>query len=302
EQLKKFPSLVEKIDLEAFRDFILTTEVVFTHDDLLLNGSRKEAINYPLKRQIYINIGDWDQLLREPNLRAALVLHEFLGLMTIDDAGYELSSTILNSAGFTFPKNYSKVVAEKGSYLDSYDTLAAELVQTWDNGHGNRELTKQMSVSILQFFYGFYSVKFESEDDDQESLKTAYYLAIHLRDLLPYDIVEKAFIRLSDSAPITSTLMGWGVHIDLGMNHELVIAKDRHWGVQERFEDINFVQKLRGKNARAIGCQVSLPKASTPALPRIILRQLFAMALNCGGDYYYIDTNVNGAYPSDLEN
>jgi hypothetical protein len=93
ERLSKQKSSI-KIDTKLMKSKIAATAVEFTFDDLSLNGVRKDAINYPLELLIRIDQKVWDILSK--NAREALVLHEYLGIMEINDVNYVISYKLLN--------------------------------------------------------------------------------------------------------------------------------------------------------------------------------------------------------------
>lgn len=67
-----------------------------TTEDLVLNGVRKDAINYPSTGRIVIQRLRWLSL--PYYLKRRLVLHEFLWLIGVDDGDYRISSSLIDSA------------------------------------------------------------------------------------------------------------------------------------------------------------------------------------------------------------
>lgn len=91
--LEKSP--VKGIDREKLRNAMEKTEVESTEKDLILLGKPKDAINYPELKKIVINRARWGAIsVNFPN-QAALVLHEYLGIIGADDTGYKLSKKVL---------------------------------------------------------------------------------------------------------------------------------------------------------------------------------------------------------------
>lgn len=84
-----------KIDYAALRKAIETTRVSVTNDPIYVNGIPKEAKNYPRRNppEIVVNAERWDAV-NESSKRAAIVLHEYLGILGVDDTGYQISSRI----------------------------------------------------------------------------------------------------------------------------------------------------------------------------------------------------------------
>lgn len=86
------------IDPTALDLVIKTTKVESTPDCLYLHGVQKTAINYPSQKRILLSRPEWDKLNNLVTKRQ-IVLHEYLGIMRIDDQNYQISSKIL-SIGF----------------------------------------------------------------------------------------------------------------------------------------------------------------------------------------------------------
>jgi len=82
----------------AFAEAIKTTEVVSVDRALSLAGLNKDAINYPSLKKIELSRPGWDRL-ESANVRNALVFHEYLGIMGVDDSRYQISGDILRQVG-----------------------------------------------------------------------------------------------------------------------------------------------------------------------------------------------------------
>ena len=91
------------IDLKKLELAILRTKVESTDKELRLNGLPKDAINYPAKGQILFNRARWAQL--DAGQKPALVLHEYLGILGIEDASYAFSKKVLGA--FRYDISYS---------------------------------------------------------------------------------------------------------------------------------------------------------------------------------------------------
>ena len=93
-----------KIDYDAFRKAIENTKVSVTNETLYVNGVPKEAKNYPKRKppEIVLHAERWDAV-NEGSRRAAILLHEYLGIMGIDDTKYQISSKIYQD---TMLKNF----------------------------------------------------------------------------------------------------------------------------------------------------------------------------------------------------
>jgi len=80
---------------DAFKQSLDRVKVESTEEDLILEGAKKDAINYPKDQRIVLNRKAWRSLPNE-RTRLLLVLHEYLGVMEIEDFRYDSSSRILS--------------------------------------------------------------------------------------------------------------------------------------------------------------------------------------------------------------
>ena len=120
-----------KVDLQELETAVRSVEVEFIDEELKLNGALKDAINYPGKLKIVVNENAWDVM--SPNAKQALVLHEYLGIIGIEDATYALSYKMLNLApekfecsitvgkggSENFPYLHTKIESRYDEYNDS---------------------------------------------------------------------------------------------------------------------------------------------------------------------------------------
>lgn len=80
-----------EIDRDELFEAIASTKVT-SKDQLFLNGIEVDAINYPNQKLIELNRQRWKPYLDDPFERLyAIVLHEYLGIMKVDDTDYALS-------------------------------------------------------------------------------------------------------------------------------------------------------------------------------------------------------------------
>ena len=97
--------VVKDIKNEAFQIFpeftlvdleyaLERTEVVSV-DKTILEGIEKDAINYPTRGLIEISRSRWQLKSNTPDQIRALVLHEYLGIMNIDDGDYKISQRLV---------------------------------------------------------------------------------------------------------------------------------------------------------------------------------------------------------------
>lgn len=282
DRIEKEPTLHGKFDLAAFRDFVTTTEVAFVPWSLFLNGVPKDAINYPSLRKIEINISAWDEM-KNVNRKAGLILHEFYGLLRIDDTGYLRSIKILSPIKIVLAQDYSDIAAERGSPLDSYDVIAANLRSLWSQKDRDWKSIEELSTSILKFFFGFYNVKL---DGSEVSIETLYYLATNLRHLLPYNVPNEGFARLSDTVIWSTRVNSTNINIPIS-SQELVIDKNVTLGFKQKYDE---------SKGRISGCQITIPANFVQRFlaKENLLRPIFLVSANCNGDFTHIDTTMYG--------
>jgi len=101
----------QRVDLSAMGRALLTANIQFTKQDLILNGKRVHAINEPAKGLITVNETSWKSL--DDSTKMQLAFHELWGLSFHDhkDDSYVFSTAMvarIRDAGFTNP---SKVIA-----------------------------------------------------------------------------------------------------------------------------------------------------------------------------------------------
>ena len=77
---------------------IKSTMVEFTHDLLTdPQGNAVDALNFPSQQHIKVNIERWQLLGEGSSSRTQLVVHEYLGILQIDDHGYIWSHQIVDT-------------------------------------------------------------------------------------------------------------------------------------------------------------------------------------------------------------
>jgi len=110
----KLPDLIEAID---------STKVESTNDQLNLQGVPKDAMNYPAEKRIIFNRKRWDSISNK-NQKSALVLHEYLGILGVDDTGYKLSKIMLTSLEMSDP-TASLTNAKTRIYKEAYGSASS---------------------------------------------------------------------------------------------------------------------------------------------------------------------------------
>lgn len=76
--------------IKKLSEKIRSALVESTDDQLFLDGVRKDAINYPDIEKIIFNRKGWATAANE-RTRMLFVLHEYLGLLRINDSRYSVS-------------------------------------------------------------------------------------------------------------------------------------------------------------------------------------------------------------------
>jgi len=94
---KLAPSELLPVNIDTFAGAIANTSV-HSEEKLALEGSEVDAINYPNKKLIKISRVRWTDLRTESQTvpRFNLVIHEYLGIMGIDDSHYSVSHKLIN--------------------------------------------------------------------------------------------------------------------------------------------------------------------------------------------------------------
>ncbi len=135
-----------QIDTKLLQAAVSETEVEFTTEELSLDGVRKEARNYPLRKFIRVNQGAWDVMSH--SAREALVLHEYLGIMKIDDTNYVISYKLLN---FVAEKLVCEVGYDNGRSRDSRLSARSETIaNTYPQPVFSQELVSFRMAKVLR--------------------------------------------------------------------------------------------------------------------------------------------------------
>ncbi len=95
--LQNKPEVTQYLNLDKLSMAIANTKVISTKEPLILNGVEIDAINYPAQQLIKINRLRWMDL-RDSNrtlTRFNLVIHEYLGIIGINDDQYSISQSIV---------------------------------------------------------------------------------------------------------------------------------------------------------------------------------------------------------------
>jgi hypothetical protein len=92
------PSDLLPVNIDTLTGAIANTSV-HSEEKLVFEGNEVDAINYPDKKLIKISRVRWTDLRTESQTfpRFYLVIHEYLGIMGIDDSQYSVSQRLINS-------------------------------------------------------------------------------------------------------------------------------------------------------------------------------------------------------------
>lgn len=106
---------VQDIKLPELRRSILQAKVESTDKKLSLDGVPKDAINYPSENRIIFNRIRWNEMSEAQ--KPALVLHEYLGLIQVNDASYKYSHQVLAAFGYG-----KKIIEVNGPFTVNFAT------------------------------------------------------------------------------------------------------------------------------------------------------------------------------------
>lgn len=86
---------VKNASMKTLADTISAVDVIMTEDPLYIDTRRVDAINYPDLMKIEVNRLFW--ISANPITRQTITIHEYLGILRIDDRGYRLSTEIITT-------------------------------------------------------------------------------------------------------------------------------------------------------------------------------------------------------------
>ena len=110
--------------VETLKQVVEATTVESTDENLVLKGVPKDAINNPATKQIIFSRASWNRIIDED--KAALVLHEYLGILKVEGANYKYSKSILGNFSL-----FTEIVTGSDSawYLCSSKSLVANFYE-----------------------------------------------------------------------------------------------------------------------------------------------------------------------------
>jgi hypothetical protein len=139
ESLMKEP--LAGVDPDSLMQAIKATKVKSTSAPLILRGQEVSAINDPFSNppQIVINSQAWENMNSSSHKKVFLVFHEYLGIMGIDDANYQVSSlldraqvcdrneVIKNDIEEELQKSCYRIIPDDLRYVDSISSYGKKI-------------------------------------------------------------------------------------------------------------------------------------------------------------------------------
>lgn len=89
-------SEVKEVTPGDFLDIIAQTKVM-SQERLFLNGAEVDAINTPSQKTIQLSRIRWDDIQNQQQMKFKLVIHEYLGVLGVDDSKYQLTDKIFST-------------------------------------------------------------------------------------------------------------------------------------------------------------------------------------------------------------
>ncbi len=82
---------------DLFDAAVISTRIEFTNNKLKdSKGIEVDALNFPKTKLIRVNIKRWQNLILDTKQKFQLVVHEYLGILKVNDRGYKVSRIILD--------------------------------------------------------------------------------------------------------------------------------------------------------------------------------------------------------------
>lgn len=134
--------VLKDIQVDAYAEFpefkasdlanaIQKTQVV-SLEKTILNGVEKDAINYPTLFKIEVSRSRWLTQTNSPEKVRALVLHEYLGIMNIDDHDYRISGRLIDYY-LQFKKRIARLELLGRTYITSQEDASTQGLLNLEN-------------------------------------------------------------------------------------------------------------------------------------------------------------------------
>ena len=127
---------VPGLDAAHFKNKLANLNLSTTDKVLLIDGIEKDAVNYPAQVKIIVNRARWSKIASKYQ-KTSLVLHEFLGIMGINDTLYSVSAKI-----------GAKIIGDKEDLKQFF--LCISTMQIFDSSENKIVFSDQQS-GVIEF-------------------------------------------------------------------------------------------------------------------------------------------------------
>jgi hypothetical protein len=139
-----------EISCVLLKEKVNSAVVESTGTDLVIDGREVDALNYPGENRIRFNRQRWVYNQRSRDLSFGLVMHEFLGLMQVDDSGYRVSARVVSSLKDSIDMPTSGISLLKSVRLGSFS-----IAQEKEDGQrkvtlGGKDFITKVSKDFLE--------------------------------------------------------------------------------------------------------------------------------------------------------
>jgi len=129
------------VSVKTLQDTIRRADVRSVSTELYLDGVRKDAINYPYENRIDISLTQWSYMTEK--VKYQLVIHEALGLLSINDADYARSNSLINAVSSDQLKQSVKAI----QVAKAKEPVSIQSVSC-DNYKGDLDKEKQRQINL----------------------------------------------------------------------------------------------------------------------------------------------------------
>lgn len=157
--MDRYPEITEQfpeINISAFKAALKITKVESTSDRLILDGREVDAINYPARSYIRLNRLRWLDTKQSATAAASLALHEYLGILRINDSDYSISTRFIlwvSKNAIVIPK------AERIVRLGEYTLLSSWLLREPHDHQPKPKAIRNMQGDVIaKVSNGFWKV------------------------------------------------------------------------------------------------------------------------------------------------
>jgi hypothetical protein len=162
----------DQVDLGALKNAILTTQVESTDEALILDGAAKDAINYPSEKLIVINRKSWGDTQNKLT-RMTLSLHEYLGILGMDDSKYLISMSAIKLFGSSIMRCESRFMYRNGIHAligDVEGSVTIDLSQ--EDGYGWTDELRSYNIAAGETPEGrYFQIEISPLDNPVDTLE-----------------------------------------------------------------------------------------------------------------------------------